>query len=419
MLLPALIVGDVHRRAAATLNRCRKEGKAKWAILTARSPERPVVLGEPEDGNAMDFYRQGFLGLDRLTADEKESIPEIDGTWEEHRVPDDQILRAIYEKYEPELNLLQRGARQRSVDPAYPPDPDLKMPEIGKSFVALRFLQGGMGLYHRLGNDLEAVELGLIGMALSQDMGRRSFVLGSMVQSSMEEQIHDSFRAILAEHQLGADALTSLARRLEALEKARPDLAEGIDWEEGYVLNVLCDPRYPNPKSWTLPKPTWRHLYSEAVMRAQAVNLLSEWLSIHRRARSKSVPERARAKQEALSLLERSNNELARSSFAPYDTVFKVESRSLLEYRLCRVAVALARYEVDQGRFPSTLEELVPRYLSQIPKCPVSEIGLRYAPGKVWSVGKDGKDDGGVIDETYGYSLEREGADAVWFVKRK
>ena len=68
--------------------------------------------------------------------------------------------------------------------------------------------------------------------------------------------------------------------------------------------------------------------------------------------------------------------------------------------RLGQVAVALRLYRHEHGRYPETLEELVPKYLPSLPVDPFDGKPLRYkrlAKGfKVWSVGWDMKDDGGV-----------------------
>ncbi len=151
LLVPALIVFDVHRRAGATLDRHRAEVQERWAELRARPAERPVALGEPLEGNAWDDYRQAFSGLQKMTDPEKEAIPEIDGTWDHDRKPDDAAIAAIYAKYEPEMDLLRRGARRTGVDPGVEPTVEFVFPEISQAIQAGRFLRGASGLRHRGG----------------------------------------------------------------------------------------------------------------------------------------------------------------------------------------------------------------------------------------------------------------------------
>lgn len=46
------------------------------------------------------------------------------------------------------------------------------------------------------------------------------------------------------------------------------------------------------------------------------------------------------------------------------------QSGTCAQSGLCRVATALAVYRVDVGAYPTTLADLVPRYIKVIPNCP-------------------------------------------------
>jgi len=83
--------------------------------------------------------------------------------------------------------------------------------------------------------------------------------------------------------------------------------------------------------------------------------------------------------------------------------------------------IALKRYELRQGKLPATLGALVPEFLSESPFDCMSGQPLRYrlnADGNflLYSVGDDGKDDGG--DPTPAKSGDKpdfwNGRDAVW-----
>jgi hypothetical protein len=62
-----------------------------------------------------------------------------------------------------------------------------------------------------------------------------------------------------------------------------------------------------------------------------------------------------------------------------------------------QLLLAMKAFTQDQGKAPSTLESLVPRYISEIPKDPYGNAPFRYSPqkGVIYSVGRDGRDDGG------------------------
>jgi len=69
------------------------------------------------------------------------------------------------------------------------------------------------------------------------------------------------------------------------------------------------------------------------------------------------------------------------------------------------VAIAVRMYQVDRGRRPDTLRDLVPDYLAAVPQDPMDEPGrpIRYINDPeiplLYSVGRDGRDDGGNYDE--------------------
>jgi hypothetical protein len=63
-------------------------------------------------------------------------------------------------------------------------------------------------------------------------------------------------------------------------------------------------------------------------------------------------------------------------------------------------ALALRLYRKENGRYPENLQQLVPKYLPSVPIDPYDGKPLRYRKlqkgFKVWIVGGNRKDDGGV-----------------------
>ncbi len=72
------------------------------------------------------------------------------------------------------------------------------------------------------------------------------------------------------------------------------------------------------------------------------------------------------------------------------------------ERRMAATALAIRLYELEHGKRPATLDELVPELLPAVPVDPFAEPGrpLMYLPGNdppiLYSVSEDGVDDGGV-----------------------
>ncbi|KPJ62663.1 MAG: hypothetical protein AMS15_03160 [Planctomycetes bacterium DG_23] len=83
--------------------------------------------------------------------------------------------------------------------------------------------------------------------------------------------------------------------------------------------------------------------------------------------------------------------------------------------RLITTLFALRLFWMEKGHFPQSLEELAPQYLENVPLDPFDLNPLRYKKlqGKwiIYSIGPDGKDDGGI--RNYLYQQAEEGTDLI------
>jgi hypothetical protein len=73
------------------------------------------------------------------------------------------------------------------------------------------------------------------------------------------------------------------------------------------------------------------------------------------------------------------------NEYAPYDRYFDVSFRLLADRRIAATALAIRLYRADHdGRFPTTLAQLVPAYLASVPEDPLAPagqaIGYRILP---------------------------------------
>ncbi len=68
--------------------------------------------------------------------------------------------------------------------------------------------------------------------------------------------------------------------------------------------------------------------------------------------------------------------------------------------KLTQCQAAILSYRLDHKKYPDSLDELVPMYLSEVPTDPFSGKPMRWSlqKGRVYSIGVNGKDDGGIID---------------------
>jgi hypothetical protein len=90
------------------------------------------------------------------------------------------------------------------------------------------------------------------------------------------------------------------------------------------------------------------------------------------------------------------------------------------ERQMTLAAIALERFKLRHGNLPASLEALVPEFLAAVPYDYMSAKPLRYRAGSdgryvIYSVGEDGKDDGGDATPPQGGRPGLwEGRDAVW-----
>jgi hypothetical protein len=92
-----------------------------------------------------------------------------------------------------------------------------------------------------------------------------------------------------------------------------------------------------------------------------------------------------------------------------------IEQRCEAWERMVTVALALAGYRADHHEYPATLAELVPAYIGELPKDPFADSELRYKRENgrylLYSVGENGRDDGGRNENEYPAAEQRRARD--------
>jgi hypothetical protein len=93
------------------------------------------------------------------------------------------------------------------------------------------------------------------------------------------------------------------------------------------------------------------------------------------------------------------------------------------QIRTAIAALAAERFRMDQGRWPDSLDQLVPKYIPTVPRDPFENAPLKLVKLPdglfIYSVGYDGKDDGGKINPR---NRMADGADTgfrLWNVDRR
>ncbi len=75
------------------------------------------------------------------------------------------------------------------------------------------------------------------------------------------------------------------------------------------------------------------------------------------------------------------------------------QANAAARFDLSSLALALAAYHADHGKYPEQLSELAPKYIATIPRDPFNDDPLHYTRQPkgflLYSVGRNEKDDGG------------------------
>jgi hypothetical protein len=207
----------------------------------------------------------------------------------------------------------------------------------------------------------------------------------------------------------------TLERLQGALESAetehRPeeDIAAQRAWaiETWWRRYYGVDPRAP--QTYSLPMRSVGEWLFRPLFTHQVTTALRRWAELLEAAR-KPWPEKIKATAD---VAKRYPPRRTTSSWFPYARDLMnnfvglrpegVDIVPLVSDRCSRVAVAIERYGLDHsGALPPNLEALVPNYLAVVPIDPASGRGVLYRKQAgayvVYSVGIDGKDDGGDLN---------------------
>jgi hypothetical protein len=118
------------------------------------------------------------------------------------------------------------------------------------------------------------------------------------------------------------------------------------------------------------------------------------------RKRATAVEQRLKAKIGSQNPLEKLKYVCTALLLPATGAAFDASARTLGGREALRVAIAAERYRLKTGAFPVQASDLVPAYLPSIPADPFDGLPIRMkaSPAEliVYSIGRDGKDDGGM-----------------------
>jgi len=228
---------------------------------------------------------------------------------------------------------------------------------------------------------------------------------------------------------LDAAQARAAARRLEIIRTGHVPFADTLQEEEwmgqagflelmrrpdwaGELANVIA----PDPSGGQSANPLGREVFITRIRLMGKHRILADYTrTLDRIVTEGRQPFAARSPIPAASPIANPISDMITPSFG--NTRLN-EVKADTENALLLVTLALRAYKLEHGAYPPTLTALTPRYLQAIPIDPFTLSGpLRYklmgAKYMLYSVGPDGKDDGGaaIFDRTKPAPTTAEGSD--------
>ena len=424
MVGEALAAESTTRPAQSRLDQAQKALDADLAALRRKgepvTPQDLIGVSLPDAENAAVDLRAAFRALKTTTAafdayNKMESI----------RLPlaekDAANLRAVVKENQRSLDLIRSAVAKGKVDwQVKCPSPivDVLLPDLAGQRNLGNLAHVAALVAHEDGKDLEALEHVRQLLFIAHAAGQQPFLVSHIVELGIENLAFDVCRQISSRLQLdNAPAQHEEVRRTIAELLDEKNLRADLRWSlqgERVVHVDMAQALASGPATRDqmlkilYPKPEDRdkirvkpsdlgavaledaHLMVEIWARNIGAVGAVDWPTAHERMNPWPPPE----------LMEPPGTHFFMKTMWPsLERAFEKHYVAMAQRRLAATALAIRWYSLEhEGKLPESLEELVPKYLPTVPADPLAAgAPLIFSPESdaLYSVGRDGKDDGG------------------------
>jgi hypothetical protein len=300
-------------------------------------------------------------------------------------LPDSPTIRADFGNPMGFLTLYRGLLHPRLVLQAEAGDPDAALATVR----ALVHASGPLADGPTLMNVLVAVALRV---CVAQDLER------VLAQGEPSPAALDATRRVLEAELDRPMLLAALRGQRASLEDTVRALDEGrVIWDEVTNLPYWSDPRIRTGR--TAADRWLSRLAGGGFTRANATAAVRHYTWLIECL--KECPDGLLARSGEWAALRR---QLPRGVASYFDSLVRYDAdmrRDEARFRAAAVALAAESFRRAEGRWPKRFDELVPKYLTAVPRDPFDQAPLKLA-GRgdglvIYSVGPDGKDDGGAL----------------------
>ena len=425
-----LLVG--HLIWLATLNKAI-ESELR-AIREAGHPATADELDEwygsvPDDENAALVLQDGFSRVHEPSDEQiKKHLPIIgEGKLPDLGKPLPAKMRSAIDQHlagnEKALELLHKGAAMdRS---RYPVDLSKGLTEISRRTQSLSPIRAGADLLAL--EAIQAAERGdgeqaarsirtILGVARSLD--RDPTLTSQIIRLGIQSVAGRTAEQTLNRTVFMSEKAASLGSMFAKAEKP-PAITTGLIGERALAADFFSGSassgRSPNQNNAPL-----RALGLAQLNRLTHFDLMREYIEVSTMPTPKRLAEYERLKRESEDLPFYAS--LVKMLLPSISRAGQVELPTLAQLRNARIALAIEEYRAAKGSLPESLTALTPEFIDAIPADPFTGDPLKYkklADGyTVYSVNKDGKDDGGKERGDKDAMLQ-PGTDIPFTVKRR
>jgi hypothetical protein len=303
----------------------------------------------------------------------------------------------------------------------------LVYPEIGPELDIMGKLVGSMELLEAGSLVRRSIELnsmtGNKGVALSDGVAFADFakelfetdgtLIRWLIALTVGKQSKDGIEVALRDAELTAEEAETLGRQMRLWEPTRVEFARMLkvefvgqvnfakrwDIEGAKKMNGLLAEPYATFELFQI-KPNMGVAESQRLIRPVMQALENGWPETKRALEAlENECERISLDGSLAAKIDpnRIGKQMVAESFS-YLTNFADKTQSnVAGWRCLGVGLGIRVFELKKGRLPVGLEELVPSVLAEVPEDPVDGLPLRWnaSTGRIYSVGKDGVDNGG------------------------
>ena len=338
------------------LNRLTKEAAQAVAEARARNRARPVIRGEAAPGTAWEEYSRALTSVQNANASDVQRW--LDGVPGADRVKAEAVLAA----HRTTLDLLRAGARK--AEGTYPTEWEKGFSGAQPPLVATRNLTkiaaGQARLLMEAGKSREATDLLLDAAQFSADLGRNTVLIGELSGLASLGDVFEGLRTLPPDHDVG--------RALEVLEGNLPNHGDTLRNELALIGTSFA----AVGRGGGAPL-DWRFGFSRESMLLDAWTTLQDMVNRTAETTTKPWAEAGRVSRELETETKANGNAIVATAIPALLRSQRSSREALARLRMLRVL---------HGGATGLEDPFGGRLLSD---------GV-----KVWSVGADGIDGGGV-----------------------